>query len=334
MNQAEAIAGALLGTAAGDVFGSVIEGADAVTAAAMVASGALPGAGARYSDDTQQALVIAYHLLHNGGVDPAALAAEFSAVADLMRGAGPGFLAFVSRFRSGAPHGEAAQQTAGNGAAMRSAPPAMWCHRRPETLIDTAFAAATVTHADPRGVAAGVALPAAVMGAAAGVEGPDLVRDAADHAAEAEHRVLRDAGIRSFPGDISHTLSLALRAAAPLVGSHPVAIAAAVGKRAAVSSASGSASGTHPYAVASVVTAITIAAGGADDPAAVEGAVALGGDTDTVGAMVGAIIGARRGTSVWPWPVPNSDLLVEVGTRLATGGDDRGLPDLSDAVVR
>ncbi len=331
------VATALLGLAAGDVLGAGYEGMSAPAIARLAGNGRLrPRTGSLYSDDTQQALVVAYHLLKHGEVVPERLADELVALAlpsetgGVYRGPGPGFRSFVAHRLEGAGVDEAAQPSAGNGAAMRVAPVAIRFAGDPAALAGQVLAASLVTHADPRGVAAAAAVASAVVAAARGQHGPDLLHTAADAAEDAEHALFSDHYGRLGPGEDWHTMSRSLRAAGTLAGRPPADVVAAVGARAASSSAYADASGTAPYAPASVVTALVLAADPDGEPAGpVERVVALGGDADTMGAITGAVVGARTGARQWPWPIPNALLLAEVGRRLAAGsqGTD-GLPDL------
>ncbi len=323
------IAAALLGTAAGDVLGAPVEGRRGPLSD-------LPDPDGVHTDDTQQALVLAYHLLSRPTVDPASLAFDLAALAHpgatmgVYRGAGSGFRAFIEALSDGAAPDEAAQPSAGNGAAMRTAPVAVRFAADPALMLEQAVAAALVTHADPRGAAAAVAQTAAIAAAAAGAVGRDLVYTAAEAAVEAEHRMFADAVTQLGPNDSWHTFSDALQAGAELVGAASAEIARSVGARAARTSASRREDGTDAYAGASVVTAIVLAAPAGDEVEQVRTAVSLGGDADTIGAMVGAITGARSGRREWPWRIVAADLCLDVGDRLATGGDAAGLPDLYD----
>ncbi len=330
------IAAALVGLAAGDVLGAGYEGLTPAGVAAVAGPGPLmPRPGSVYTDDTQQALVLAYHLLDHGEVDPDALADALVELAEpdgtgVYRGAGPGFRSFVALRRDGAAVAEAAQPSAGNGAAMRVAPVGIRFASDRARVVGQAVAASLVTHGDPRGVAAAAAVATAVAAAARGLSGADLVHEAADAAADAEHEMFSDYFSRVSPGDKWHAFSSALRGAAALVGRPAGEMAGMVGERARQTSTRAVGAGTDAYAPASVVTALVLAADKRDEPAGpVRLAVSLGGDADTMAAITGAVVGARTGATEWPWDIASRDVLVEVGRRLAAGaaGTD-GLPDL------
>jgi len=326
------IGAALLGLAAGDVLGAGFEGEDRAVVRAMHGPVvAEPLRGALYTDDTQQALVLAFHILRHGRVRPQQLAADLAALAgppSAYRGVGRGFAAFLGHLHEGAAPDEAAQPSAGNGAAMRVAPIGIANCADFEGVLAESIAAGLVTHADPIGVAAGTAVAVAIWAASLGQRGSDLVHSAADAAAIAEHRLFAEHYERLGPGDHWHAMSRALQGAVELAGEDADDIAAAVGSAAAPTSALGGSEGTEPYAPASVVTAVAVAAGAGDGPMAVGTLVGLGGDTDTMAAIAGAIWGGT-GFTAWPWPVPNRDLLLDVGERLAARRFDvAGLPDL------
>jgi ADP-ribosylglycohydrolase len=326
------IEAALLGLAAGDTLGAGFEGEDrdAIRSiAGRVVTAPLPGT--LYTDDTQQALVLGYHLLQRGGVDVDRLAralAELAGPPSVYRGIGTGFSAFLAHLDEGASPDESAQPSAGNGAAMRVAPIAIAFASDFDKVVTGSVEAGLVTHADPIGVAAGAAVAVAVWAAALGQRGRDLVHSAADAASIAEHLLFTDYFERLSPSDHWHAMSRALWGAVDMVGDDPDEIAAFVGRTVARSSSHGSSDGTEPFAPASVTTAITVASGAPDAVTAVGSLVGLGGDTDTMAAIGGAIWGAT-GFTAWPWEVPARELLLEVGRRLASGRFDvSGLPDL------
>lgn len=326
------IAAALLGLAAGDTLGSGYEGEDRDVVRRLAGEVvAAPVPEALYTDDTQQALVLAYHLVRLGAVDRDRLALDLAALhgpPSAYRGAGVGFSAFLGHLEEGALPAEAAQPSAGNGAAMRVTPTAIAFSTDFEAVVDASIESALVTHADPVGVAAATAVAVAVWSAWRGQRGADLVHSAADAAAIAEHRLFADHYERLSPGDHWHEMSRALWSAVDLSDRPADDVAAAVGAQAAETSARGWSDGTDAYAPASVVTAITVAAGAPDPLSAVGSLVGLGGDTDTMAAIAGAIWGGT-GFTAWPWHVANRALLLDLGARLESGTGNAGaLPDL------
>lgn len=324
---AHQIAGALGGLAAGDVLGSGYEGLRSAEFAPATPHLLMPVPGSVYTDDTQQALVVALHLAV-GDLDPERLAFDLayldgdSGRASVYRGTGTGFRSFVAHLREGADFTAASQPSGGNGAAMRAAPIAIRHHDDLAEAMAATIEASLVTHADPRGVAAAAAVVAAVWVSARGQTGADVVQAAMEGAADVEHALFADYYERLSPGDHWHDMSAALRDAVDLVGAEPGAVAASIGDRASRTSSSGIRTGTDTYAPASVATAITLAATPADaDPSLpVRHVVCLGGDTDTMGAIAGAIVGARHGIMDWPWSVPNKNVIDALGMSLVGAG--------------
>ncbi|MED5372986.1 MAG: ADP-ribosylglycohydrolase family protein [Myxococcota bacterium] len=134
-------------------------------------------------------------------------------------------------------------------------------------------AATTLTHTDPRAESGALAVALAAHHLARGVHGPELLSVVAEALEEPELRAL-----------IHQAADLALQPA-------PVpALIQALGLEAGVT---GFVSHTVPVA-------LTLAAIAPDFPSAIERAIALGGDTDTVAAIVGALCGARFGPDAIP----------------------------------
>jgi poly(ADP-ribose) glycohydrolase ARH3 len=264
--------GALLGTFVGDALGMPFEGAaPAEIPGRLEMLEARLGRGT-YTDDTQMAIVLAESLLDRGCIDPQALGLAFADAHDPRRGYGSGTTRVLRLVRSGVHPHEAAgsafggEGSQGNGAAMRIAPVAVRYADDAAALAKAARASARVTHAHPLAIDAAVAQAAAVAAALKG-EPPLDAALAAATTPELKGRLtkatrLLDAGLR------------------------PPEAAAALGN-----------SSTCPE---SVPVAIYSAAAHESVEAAISFAVRCGGDTDTIGAMAGAIAAARTGASAIP----------------------------------
>jgi ADP-ribosylglycohydrolase len=251
------------------------------------------------TDDTEQALLLARLLIDGGGhVDPLAFAAALERwEADMVRRGSAGLLGpstkrALARLRAGEPPEEAGRDGNTNGAAMRVAPVGI-AVSDPDALLDAVVAASRVTHGTSIGIAGAAAVAAAVS---AGVAGADLSEalDAAERAAAAGARRARwTAG-----GDVATRI----RWARALVrGLDDDALVAALTDLI----------GTAVEAQESVVAALALAQARGDDPmGALSIAASAGGDTDTVAAMCGAVLGAQHGVAGLP-----ADLL-EVVTRV------------------
>jgi poly(ADP-ribose) glycohydrolase ARH3 len=217
-------------------------------------------------------IALAECLIEHGRVAPDALARAFRDAYDPRRGYGGGTRAVIEMWKAGAAVGEAAglvfggEGSRGNGAAMRIAPIAVRFADDPGRLIAEAAASATVTHAHPVAVDA-AAIQAAAIGAA--LRGEDIL-SAALGAAETDE------------------LAGALRQGERLLAGPPDADEV----RAQLGSSSD--------AARSVPTAIYAALSHGSVEQALGFAIGLGGDTDTVAAMAGAIAGARDGVGAIP----------------------------------
>lgn len=264
--------GALIGTFVGDALGMPFEGAEVVDLAEPLEMlHARLGRGT-YTDDTQMAIALAESLLDRGGVDAQALGRAFADAHDPRRGYGSGTTEVLRLVGRGVhPHDAArsarrGEGSAGNGAAMRVAPVAVRYADDTGALIQAARASAVVTHAHPVAVDA-AAVQAAAIGAALNDELPLDAALAAATTPELEDRLLAAAGLFDSRPE-------------------PAELASALGNR--------------PTGQQSVPTAIYSAAISHSVEDAITFAVRCGGDTDTIGAMAGAIAAARLGAAAIP----------------------------------
>jgi poly(ADP-ribose) glycohydrolase ARH3 len=267
--------GALLGTFVGDALGMPYEGAPPGAVPELVEmEDARLGRGT-YTDDTQMAIVLAEHLLDRGGVDPDELGRAFLAAYDARRGYGAGTRAVLRLVEQGIPATEAAvlvfegRGSFGNGAAMRVAPVAVRFADDPERAVGEAERSARATHAHVFGVDSARVQAAAV---AAALRGEDLLQACRRAAATAESRHRLDA-VAALLDDEGPPPA-------------PEAVAAALGNSSA----------GHE----SVPTSLYAALAHESFEDAVRFAVRCGGDADTIGAMAGALAGARHGASAIP----------------------------------
>ena len=262
--------GALLGTFVGDALGMPFEGRPpgAVPDRVEMVDARL-GRGT-YTDDTEMTILLAESLLEHGSVREDRLAETFLAGCDPARGYGAGTLEVLAQWRRGVPVGLPAgnlfggQGSRGNGAAMRIAPVAVRYADAPNELREQAERSAQLTHAHPLAIDAAVVQASAI---AAALRGDDVLEAAA---ATATSDAVQDRLERV--GELGHA--------------GPADAAAALGNTA--------------VAEESVPTAIYAAVSHRRFEDAVSFAVRCGGDTDTIGAMAGAIAGGRDGASAIP----------------------------------
>ena len=283
--------GGMLGTFCGDALGAAFEGWRPHEAQEALArferGGAFPDWG-RYTDDTEMCVALAQSLVDRGGeVDGDDIARSFLRHYDPSRGYGPGTVRTLNAISRGTPWREAALSafgggSYGNGSAMRAAPVGLLFHHDLEALRAAAVAQSSVTHTHPLGTA-GAALQAAAVALAVRAREPS---------AWAPEDVLGElrAFVEGGPDQGAAEAYLERLEAVELMLDEPDAPAEVA-----------RALGTAPTCPRSVPTAIYCALVRPRSPAeAITFAVSLGGDSDTIGAMAGAISGALHGASALP----------------------------------
>lgn len=271
--------GALVGVAVGDAHGARWEGDAGVPDVALDLE-ALGGDELAFTDDTRMTIALAESLLERGDLDPEHLVRTFASAyeAEPWRGYGPGPPRIFRRVRDGLGWKDAARElyggegSLGNGAAMRVAPAALFAHPEVDRAAELARRQAAVTHTHPLGVD-GAAVEAAAVALALLTPGsldPGVfVAAVGDHATEADllHRltVVADLLPHAEPEDVVEAVGNGIEA----VEAVPAAIASVA---------------LRPGSFADALTF----------------AFSLGGDTDTIGAMTGAIAGALHGEEAIP----------------------------------
>jgi ADP-ribosylglycohydrolase len=265
------------------------------------------------TDDTEQAVLLARLLVQGGGaVDPRQLAqalvrwerdmAERGSL-DLL---GPSTKRAVAAVLAGTPPEEAGAAGDTNGAAMRIAPVGIAVAADPadlSTLVDQVVAASRVTHNTGIALAGAAAVAAAVS---AGVSGAGI--------AEATALGVRAARIAASRGhwvagaDVAARIDWATR----LVAGRTQAQAAEL-----IYTLVGTSLATQE----SVPAAFAVLAAEPADPwQACLLAASLGGDSDTIAAMAGAITGACHGVTAFP---PEAITVIDAhGLGLAGLADD------------
>ncbi len=272
--------GCLLGTACGDALGAPVEGDPSPGAVRDFRAGR--GAPGSVTDDTQMTLALAASLVRRkGAVDGADCARRYAARFDPRRGYGGGARRVLAALGAGAdwrstgtlifPAG-----SFGNGAAMRIAPVGLlFGPGSPGRLSEAVADAVRCTHVHPE----------AVEGATIQARAVGLLVEAPRGRAPDATRFLDDlAGFAREP-----RLSERLDRVGALLGED------AGGRRAAREL------GTGIRTADSLPAALWAFLRHAGDPeAAMVEAVSLGGDTDTLGAMTGALAGALHGARTLP----------------------------------
>ena len=271
--------GILLGLACGDALGRPVEFASASEISAdhgrldeMVGHGTWNQPAGTITDDTEQALCIARSLVEHQAFDPADVAERFVAWYD----SGPFDIGgmtrrALTRLKRGDTWEEAGQQVweqspegqnAGNGSVMRCPPLAIPYANDWDRLVEVSRQSSRITHADPRCTEGFAVLNLTVAGLLENAETP--LQDALDYVG----------------ADAPDELVTALR---PLArGDSPSTLE------------------TSGYVVHLLQTALHDGLFTDSAEEAIVTAVNRGGDTDTIGAIAGAVAGARFGASTLP----------------------------------
>jgi ADP-ribosyl-[dinitrogen reductase] hydrolase len=270
--------GVLLGLACGDALGRPVEFETPARILAqygevtgMLANGTWGKPAGTVTDDTDMARCLARSLVACEGFDPADIADRFVAWYE----SGPfdvGSMtsAALGRIRDGEPWDVAGQRVweasaeganAGNGSVMRAPPLAVAFASREDRLVEASRESSRITHADPRCTAGCAVLNLTLAGVIGGNERP---------LSRALERVDTPPALRE--------------ALAPVV-------AGAVDPEELRSTG---------YVVDTLQTALWYGLRGDTAEGALVDVVNMGGDADTVGAVTGAVAGARFGADALP----------------------------------
>lgn len=309
--------GSILGTAFGDALGRPVEG--------MTAEEILTHHGrivdylpvddevGRYSDDTQLTLATLVSLVKQEGLDPEDCARCCAEAYDPDRGYGRSASEVFLSLRRGVDYRQTGtllfpEGSFGNGAAMRIAPVGlMYGHLPVERLRQVVFEAVLSTHVHAEAIDGAVSI-AFFIGR--------LSRLHKDGAVDIEQLFIQLSGL---------TKDETMRAKIDLAWS---LLRADIDDSIAIEQI-----GNGVRSSESVVLALFLASRYLDDvETALIKAVHCGGDTDTIAAMVGALVGARNGDRFFPdrWHkglergVVGYETLVEMSDRLATLTVHRG----------
>ena len=263
---ADRVAGALLGTAYGSALGLPFEWLDPRQAPRRAEQVPDPRPGARDAADVQLLRRSLVALADHGLAAAPALAAGLPAAR--LRNPGNAVAAAQAALAGGAPWFEAGVGSWGNGAAVRAVAAGVAMAARPDWRPVAAALDCAVTHATPEAVAVSAAVAetiALLLAAPPGVPG--------------------DALLAAVTAGVPAALHNALHRAVGMASAAP-------GRR--LPHGPAEADGALAAALAHLLRH-------GDDPVrAVRSAVAAGGDTDTVAALVGAFVGASHGAAAFP----------------------------------
>ena len=273
--------GSLLGAALGDAVGASWEGHRLAEEQEIELTTSLRGL-LRYTDDTHMTIGVAESLAERGGFDGAHMAGRFveNYYHEPWRGYGPGPPKVFRLIKGGKPWDEAAGDiypggSFGNGAAMRVAPVGLFFWNRSVELGEVAYQSSLITHAHVLGIEGAALQAMAVALAVAGdpafpFEPLPFVSRLLDFTTEdTYHKKLAKFGMLLERPDDRKRVVRELGHGIEAFNSVPAAIFAFL---------------SHPK----------------DFTSAVIYAVSLGGDTDTIASMAGAISGAYLGIDSLP----------------------------------
>ncbi|HEY7479075.1 MAG TPA: ADP-ribosylglycohydrolase family protein [Gemmatimonadales bacterium] len=300
---ATALAGCLLGQALGDALGFVVEAKPPEIARQYVEDYLLAGRAGelahpefpfgQYSDDTQLARELVLSFVDGRGWNPELfgrrLAAIFAEGRDV--GAGPATRAAAMRLLKGThwTHSGTPAPYAGNGSAMRAAPLGVLFGTDDRALLRAAREQSLITHLDSRCAAGSLAVAGAVSLAVARypVEDEQFLRAVADLAATADQSVA--------------TAILNLRGWSHLP---PPEAARRLHAERLDPDYADAWRGVSAYVIPSVLWSLYAFVRTPDDYwTTLCTAIGVGGDTDTMAAIAGAISGARLGPGALPAPL-------------------------------
>jgi ADP-ribosylglycohydrolase len=295
-----ALIGCLLGQALGDALGFVVEARPPAVACEYVERYLFAGhAGelahpdypfGQYSDDTQLARELLVSYADAGAWSPEAYAGRLAALFGEGRdvGAGPGTRAAAMRLlggthwsRSGTP-----APYAGNGSAMRAAPLGLLFGDDTASMVEATVEQSLMTHLDPRCSAGALAVAGAVSFAA---------RRAPIRSAEFL------GGLAALTGPVDQSVAEAIRGLGRWMHLAPANAVRRLHDERLDPSYAGEWHGISAFVTPSVVWSLYAFLHSPDDYwTTVCTAIGVGGDTDTMAAIAGAISGARLGLDALP----------------------------------
>jgi ADP-ribosylglycohydrolase len=291
--------GLILGQALGDALGFVVEAESPQVARDYVDNWLRTGRPGhrshpqfpfgQYTDDTQLARELLRSFRERGGWEPADFATRLATLFGEGReiGAGQGTRSAALRLLAGIPWDRSGTPApyAGNGSAMRAGPLGLLLPDR-AAMIHAAREQSRITHLDPRCAAGAVAIGRAVALAAQSraLDPAAFLSDVADFADQEDRMV-----------------ATAIRGLADWVSLEPAAAARQVHNAGLDPAHADRWHGISAFVVPSVVWSLYSFLRSPDDYwETICTAIWVGGDTDTMAAMAGAMSGARLGPAALP----------------------------------
>ena len=279
--------GSMLGTHIGDALGMPVEGESYEAIEKNFGEmrdllDARLGPGT-YTDDTEMMISLAESLVENRGFDGQDMAQRFVDNFNPDRGYGSGTIQALFMIKSGMPWEEVGERvfcggSFGNGSSMRVAPIGALYYNSPEKLYEVACLSSRITHVHVLGIE-GAALQAMAVSKAINLH-PD-----------------QDVDARRFIDDLIQSISIETDIYKSKLKAMETLLETPEDKKMVIEMLGhdSSAPNSVPTAIYSFLTHTH------DFEEAVVYAVGLGGDTDTIGAMTGAISGGFHGKSRIPY---------------------------------
>jgi poly(ADP-ribose) glycohydrolase ARH3 len=301
----DTIRGAVLGAIVGDAFGSLLEGIVPDQAARLARARADSRQPWRYTDDGAMTLAVAESLVARRTIDGPDLLQRLTDRYDPVRGFGKGMKIALQAFSDGRPWQECAfaawrEGSRGNGAAVRVAPVAIVRWPSAEAFREAVRISAIVTHAHPEAV------------------------DAAIVQANAIAIVLSEPSLAQNPSAFLDSLCSRSQRLDSAISTGLTTVRSLLQAGASATTAA-RALGTSTFAKESVLAALwTFLASHDSFREAVSAACLLGGDADSICALVGSLAGALHGAGSIPtqWianmskEIPGTDSIIAIAERL------------------
>ncbi len=293
--------GSMLGSMIGDALGMPVEGNSVQEIAERHGEvrdflQARLGAGT-YTDDTQMMMAVAESLVARRCLSGPDMARRFVERFESARGYGAGTREAIHRLSRGIPWDQAGKSvfgvgSFGNASAMRAAPVGLLYHENLGRLVEAARTSSQITHSHPLGLG-GAAVQALSVALALrwGVRGPDTFDEAGFLSTLVDHLEPQESLFQERLETVDHVLE---RLAPPGEGADQDEVLEWAQEVGAVL-------GNDSRSFQSVPTSIYLFLAYRESlELALVRAVSLGGDTDTLAAMTGALSGAYRGVEAIP----------------------------------
>ena len=271
------VEGILLGTFLGDSIGAPFNGWLPEDIPPLDANYIATHPPRTYTDDTQMSISVFEEMLENGCINQPSLVQRFLKRFSPWRGYGGGMLEVIEQWKDGRDIESAAHSmyggigSFGDGAAMRAGPVSLFFTlQETELLAEQVRLSSLLTHTHPLGIAGAVMQAQAVLLALNDIPGEEWLKRLFSFPTESVFKIKLETVKNSIERQSSpHEAARDIGNGSDALEAVPAALFSAI---------------RHPDSFTDAVL----------------GGVSMGGDTDTIGAMAGAIAGARLGLNGIP----------------------------------